>query len=144
MEWLKLTVDYGIIGFLVVMSVVAVAVAIERRLYFRKVSTDAFPDKKSLELELTRKLHILGTIASNAPYIGLLGTVLGIMLTFYTMGREGFMDTGKIMVGLALAMKATAVGLLVAIPSITLYNFLVRRAKELIFEWEIKNGRERV
>jgi biopolymer transport protein ExbB len=66
------------------------------------------------------------------------------MLTFYTMGREGFMDTGKIMVGLALAMKATAVGLLVAIPSITLYNFLVRRAKELIFEWEIKNGRERV
>jgi len=144
MEWLKLTVDYGIIGFLVVMSVVAVAVAIERRLYFRKVSTDSFPDKKSLELELTRKLHILGTIASNAPYIGLLGTVLGIMLTFYTMGREGFMDTGKIMVGLALAMKATAVGLLVAIPSITLYNFLVRRAKELIFEWEIKNGRERV
>jgi len=144
MEWLKLTVDYGIIGFLIIMSVVAVAVAIERRLYFRKVSTDAFPDKKSLELELTRKLHILGTIASNAPYIGLLGTVLGIMLTFYTMGREGFMDTGKIMVGLALAMKATAVGLLVAIPSITLYNFLVRRAKELIFEWEIKNGRERV
>jgi biopolymer transport protein ExbB len=144
MEWLKLTVDYGIIGFLILMSVVAVAVAIERRLYFRKVSTDAFPDKKSLELELTRKLHILGTIASNAPYIGLLGTVLGIMLTFYTMGREGFMDTGKIMVGLALAMKATAVGLLVAIPSITLYNFLVRRAKELIFEWEIKNGRERV
>jgi biopolymer transport protein ExbB len=52
------------------------------------------------------------------------------------------MDTGKIMVGLALAMKATAVGLLVAIPAITLYNFLVRRAKELIFEWEIKNGRE--
>ena len=144
MEWLKLTVDYGIIGFLVVMSVVAVAVAIERRLYFRKVSTDSFPDKKSLELELTRKLHILGTIASNAPYIGLLGTVLGIMLTFYTMGREGFMDTGKIMVGLALAMKATAVGLLVAIPSITLYNFLVRRAKELIFEWDIQNGRERV
>jgi biopolymer transport protein ExbB len=144
MEWLKLTVDYGIIGFLVIMSIVAVAVAIERRLYFRKVSTDEFPDKKSLELELTRKLHILGTIASNAPYIGLLGTVLGIMLTFYTMGREGFMDTGKIMVGLALAMKATAVGLIVAIPSITLYNFLVRRAKELIFEWEIKNGRERV
>ena len=142
MEWLKLVVDYGVIGLLLVMSVIAVAVAIERRLYYGRVTPDAFADKKSLELALTRKLHILATIASNAPYIGLLGTVLGIMLTFYTMGRDGFMDTGKIMVGLALAMKATAVGLLVAIPILTFYNFLVRRAKELIFEWEIRNGRE--
>jgi len=142
MEWLKLIVDYGVIGLLLAMSVIAVAVAIERRLYYGKISTSAFADKKSLELALTRKLHILATIASNAPYIGLLGTVLGIMLTFYTMGRDGFMDTGKIMVGLALAMKATAVGLMVAIPILTFYNFLVRRAKELMFEWEIKNGRE--
>ncbi|MEE9911754.1 MAG: TonB-system energizer ExbB [Deltaproteobacteria bacterium] len=140
MEWLKWVVDYGVIGLLTAMSFIAVAVAVERRLYYRKISTDAFADKKSLELALTRKLHILATIASNAPYIGLLGTVLGIMLTFYTMGRDGFMDTGKIMVGLALAMKATAVGLLVAIPILTFYNFLVRRARELIFEWEIKNG----
>jgi len=144
MEWLKLTIDYGIIGLLVVMSVIAVAIAIERRLHYGRLAPDTFADRKALELDLTRKLHILATIASNAPYIGLLGTVLGIMLTFYTMGRDGFMDTGKIMVGLALAMKATAVGLLVAIPAITLYNFLVRRAKELIFEWEIKHGREGV
>ncbi len=144
MESLKFIVDYGIIGLLVIMSVIGVAVAIERRLYYNSLSADSFTDRKALELAVTRKLHILATIASNAPYIGLLGTVLGIMLTFYTMGREGFMDTGKIMVGLALAMKATAVGLLVAIPTITLYNFLVRKAKELIFEWEIRNGRERV
>jgi biopolymer transport protein ExbB len=144
MESLKFIVDYGIIGLLVIMSVIAVAVAVERRLYYSSLSADSFTDRKALELAVTSKLHILATIASNAPYIGLLGTVLGIMLTFYTMGREGFMDTGKIMVGLALAMKATAVGLLVAIPAITLYNFLVRKAKELIFEWEIRNGRERV
>lgn len=142
MEWMKWLVDYGVIGLLTAMSIVALAVAVERRLYYRRITPDDFKDKKSLELALTRKLHILATVASNAPYIGLLGTVLGIMLTFYTMGREGFMDTGKIMVGLALAMKATAVGLLVAIPILTFYNFLVRRAKELIFEWEIKNGRE--
>ncbi len=144
MEWLRLTIDYGIIGLLIVMSVIAMAIAIERRLHYGRLSPDTFTDRKALELELTRKLHILATIASNAPYIGLLGTVLGIMLTFHTMGRDGFMDTGKIMVGLALAMKATAVGLLVAIPAITLYNLLVRRAKELIFEWEIKHGREGV
>jgi len=142
MEWMKWVVDYGVIGLLAAMSLVAMAVAIERHLYYGRLAPDTFTDKKSLELALTRKLHILATVASNAPYIGLLGTVLGIMLTFYTMGKDGFMDTGKIMVGLALAMKATAVGLLVAIPILTFYNFLVRRAKEIIFEWEIKNGRE--
>jgi len=48
------------------------------------------------------------------------------------------------MVGLALALKATAIGLLVAIPAVTSYNFLVRQAKELILTWEIANGRERI
>ena len=140
MEWMKWVIDYGLMGLLVAMSVVAVAVAIERWLYYRKVDLRAFSDKKTLELELTRRLHLIATIGSNAPYVGLLGTVLGIMLTFYTMGREGFMDTGKIMIGLALALKVTAVGLIVAIPAVTLYNFQVRRAKELMLKWEARNG----
>jgi biopolymer transport protein ExbB len=87
---------------------------------------------------------VIASIGSNAPYLGLLGTVLGIMLTFYSMGSEGFMDTGKIMTGLALALKATAVGLVVAIPSVALYNLLLRRVKVFILRWEIMNGRERV
>lgn len=144
MEWLRAAVDYGIIGFLATMSIIAVAIAVERHLVYKHIRIDDFSDKKSLELNLTSKLHIIATIGSNAPYIGLLGTVLGIMLTFYTMGKEGFMDTSKIMVGLALALKATAVGLLVAIPSVTFYNFLLRKAKVLMMQWEMKNGRERI
>ena len=144
MEWLKGAVDYGIIGLLTVMSIIAVAIAIERYLIYKHIRIDDFSDRKLLELNLTEKLHIIATIGSNAPYIGLLGTVLGIMLTFYTMGKEGFMDTGKIMAGLALALKATAVGLLVAIPSVAIYNFLLRRVKVLMMQWEIKNGRERI
>lgn len=144
MEWLKIAIDYGIIGFLTLLSIIAIAIAIERHLVFKSVRTEDFSDKKTLELELTKRLHIIATIGSNAPYIGLLGTVLGIMLTFYTMGREGFMDTGKIMIGLALALKATAAGLLVAIPSVALYNFLLRKAKVILMQWEIRNGRERV
>ncbi|MDH4231383.1 MAG: TonB-system energizer ExbB [Nitrospirota bacterium] len=144
MEWLKEAVDYGIIGLLIVMSFIAVAIAVERFLIYRNIGTEEFTDKKVLKLRLTEKLHIIATIGSNAPYIGLLGTVLGIMLTFYTMGKEGFMDTNKIMVGLALALKATAIGLLVAIPSVVLYNFLLRKARVLITEWEIGNGRERI
>lgn len=144
MEWLNLVVDYGIIGLLALLSFIAVAVAIERRLVYRNIRLEDYPDRKSLELALTRKLHIIATIGSNAPYIGLLGTVLGIMFTFYTIGRDSFMATGKIMLGLSLALKATAIGLLVAIPAVTMYNFLLRRVKELMLTWEIKHGRERI
>ena len=144
MEWLKYAVDYGIIGFLILLSIITVGVALARRMVYRRLRLEDFTDKSSLEKELTRKLHWIATIGSNAPYIGLLGTVLGIMLTFYTIGVEGFMDTGKIMVGLALALKATAVGLVVAIPSVTIYNFLLRKVKVLIMDWEVQNGRKRV
>ncbi|MEW6738862.1 MAG: TonB-system energizer ExbB [Nitrospirota bacterium] len=142
MEWLNSIVDYGVIGFLTLLSIVAIAIAVERRLVYKNIRLEDFSDKKELELALTKKLHIIATIGSNAPYIGLLGTVLGIMVTFYTMGQEGFMATGKIMLGLALALKATAVGLLVAIPAVTIYNFLLRRVKVLMMQWEIKFAKE--
>jgi biopolymer transport protein ExbB len=144
MEWLKAVVDYGIIGFLIFLSIIAIGVAIERFYFFKHINLDAYPDQKTLELELTKKIHLIATIGSNAPYIGLLGTVLGIMLTFYMIGQEGFMDTGKIMVGLALALKATAVGLLVAIPAVSLYNFLLRKVKVLQMSWEIGHERKRI
>jgi len=144
MEWLKYVIDYGIIGLLILMSIIAVAIGIERYLLFKKIKTVEFVDRRSLELILTAKLHIIASIGSNAPYIGLLGTVLGIMLTFYSMGQTGLMDSGKIMTGLALALKVTAVGLLVAIPAMTIYNFLIRKSKVLIMEWEINDGRKRL
>jgi biopolymer transport protein ExbB len=61
------------------------------------------------------------------------------MFTFYNIGEDGYMETGKIMIGLALALKATAIGLLVAIPSVALYNFILRKAKVILMEWEIEN-----
>ncbi len=144
MEWLKYAIDYGIIGLLILMSIIAVAIGIERYLLFKKIKTDEFDDRRSLELILTAKLHVIASVGSNAPYIGLLGTVLGIMLTFYNMGQTGLMDSGKIMTGLALALKVTAVGLLVAIPAMIIYNFLIRKSKVLIMEWEINDGRKRL
>jgi biopolymer transport protein ExbB len=142
MEWLSSVVDYGIIGFLVLLNVVAVAVALERAMVYRGLDLGAFADPKSLELELTARLSVIASIASNAPYLGLLGTVLGIMLTFYQIGLDaGAMDTGKIMTGLALALKATAVGLVVALVAVALYNALLRKAKVLSLRWEIANGR---
>ena len=139
MEYMKQIIDYGVIGILLLMSVVSIGLAIERWLTYRALQLDDYTDKRELEIYLTSKLHLIATIASNAPYIGLLGTVLGIMATFYSMGLDGFMDTNKIMVGLALALKATAIGLLVAIPSVAFYNMLLRRVKVLLTQWDIRH-----
>ncbi len=140
MEFLKSLIEYGIIGLLACLSIIAVGVAIERYRFFKKLDLGNFTDRRLLELALTRRLHIIATIGSNAPYIGLLGTVLGIMLIFYTMGQQGMVDSARIMTGLALSLKATAAGLLVAIPAVVLYNLLLRRAKELLLTWEMRNG----
>jgi biopolymer transport protein ExbB len=79
-------------------------------------------------------------VASNAPYLGLLGTVLGIMLTFQTLGATGEMDVKSIMTGLALALKATAAGIVVAIPCVALNNALRRRVRERLTDFDEAHG----
>ena len=140
MDWLKSVIEYGVIGLLACMSIIAVAIAIERFRFFKRLSLDGFADRRLLELALTSRLHLIATIGSNAPYVGLLGTVLGIMLIFYNMGQAGMVDSARIMTGLALTLKATAAGLLVAIPAVVLYNLLLRRAKVLLLTWETRHG----
>lgn len=137
-------IDYGIIGILLILSILVVAIALERYAFYRSLNIADFRDIKSLELTLTRKLFVIATVGSNAPYVGLLGTVLGIMLTFYTMGADATVDTGKIMTGLALALKSTAAGLVVALVAVALYNALLRRVRVLMLEWEIANERKTV
>jgi biopolymer transport protein ExbB len=140
MDALKDTVDYGIIGLLLALSVWSVAVAVERWLFYRRVDLAQFPNLQVFEIALTKRLVIIGTVAANAPYIGLLGTVLGIMLTFHTMGTSGQMAVSTIMIGLSLALKATAVGLLVAIPCVVMNNVLRRRVAELITLYKVQHG----
>lgn len=140
MEWLSVAIDFGVIGVLIVLSVVVVAIGLERFFFYRSVEPKSFANIKALELALTRRLIVVASVASNAPYIGLLGTVLGIMLTFYNLGVDATADAGKIMVGLALALKATAVGLVVALVSVVIYNGLLRKTKVLMLEWEIAHG----
>lgn len=132
MDALKGTIDFGIIGLLGLLSLWSFAIAVERWLFYRRVQVAQFESARQLEIALTNRLVVIGTVAANAPYIGLLGTVLGIMLTFHTMGTSKTMAVGTIMVGLSLALKATAVGLLVAIPCVVLNNILRRRVSELL------------
>ena len=137
MEWLRYTIDYGIIGLLVFMSVTAVAVALERKFLYKRINIAAFKDKKALELELTRKLHIIATIGSNAPYIGLLGTVLGFIQTFGHMEEAGLnAHVGQLSSGIWQALVCAAAGLAVAIPAHAAYNYLVSRINSIVLDME--------
>lgn len=140
MNHLKDWVEYGVLGLLLVLSLWALAIAIARFAHYRRIDVAAWNKRVELEADLTAGLTIIATVAANAPYVGLLGTVLGIMLTFHTLGMTGDIDVKNIMTGLALALKATAAGLLVAIPCVALNNALRRRVKLLLAQWEAQHG----
>lgn len=136
MEFIKAYIDYIIIGILVFMSFLVVWFSIERLLFYDKVNPKNYKNKMLYEEDLTKNLTTLYIVYSNAPYIGLLGTVIGIMVTFYDMGMSGGIDTKSIMVGLSLALKATAFGLLVAIPTLVIYNAFTRKVDVLLNKYE--------
>jgi biopolymer transport protein ExbB len=135
MELLKHSLDYFIFGVLGLMSFLVVWFAIERWLYLRRVELNQFSHPDELNVALTRHLTILSTVGANAPYVGLLGTVLGILVTFYDLGHAHSLEPNAIMLGLALALKATAMGLVVAIPAILFYNGLLRKIYVLTAQW---------
>jgi len=138
-ELLSKIVDYGIIGLLAFMSFLTLFFWIERLLFYRDVDVKQYTTLEALEIDITNNLSIISSFGANAPYIGLLGTVLGIIITFYTMGQTAEMDVQHIMTSLALALKATAMGLIVAIPAIFFYNHLNRKVEVLINKWIIHN-----
>jgi len=137
-EQIKHVVDYGIIGFLAFLSFITIWFAIERIIYYRNIRIEKYTNKTALELDLSKHLATIATIGSNAPYIGLLGTVLAIILTFYIIGdQQDTINPGEVMKHLALALKATAAGLVVAIPATVFYNALLSKVDRLLAQWEI-------
>jgi len=142
-EQIKSIVDYGIIGFLLFLSFLTFAFAIERVLFYRSVKLENYEHEKELELDLGKHLSTIASIGVNAPYIGLLGTVLAIILTFYIIGeQQESIDPGEIMKHLALALKATAAGLIVAIPATAIYNALLTKVDRILSEWEIYRDKQ--
>ncbi|AFV97877.1 MULTISPECIES: TonB-system energizer ExbB [unclassified Sulfuricurvum] len=136
MEALKLVVDYATLSILGVMSVIAFAYGIERFFYYRSVNLESYETKNRAEAELSKNLTTISVIGSNAPYVGLLGTVAGIMVVFYEIGQSGGMEPSTVVIGLSLALKATALGLLVAIPSMMIYSACLRKMDLLMGKWE--------
>jgi biopolymer transport protein ExbB/TolQ len=83
-------------------------------------------------LRYGRRLGFLATVGSNAPFIGLFGTVLGIIKAFQDLSTDLGNAAGTVMAGISEALVATAVGLLVAIPAVVAYNLFSSRVKDTV------------
>ena len=92
--------------------------------------------KSKLRIDLERNLGILGTLGNNAPFIGLFGTVLGIIRSFadlsHSQGTQGGGGMSVVISGIAEALVATALGLLVAIPAVVAFNYFQGKIRRIL------------
>ena len=102
--------------------------------------------KATLDATMVREMHRLNskmvmlTIAiSGGPFLGLLGTVVGVMITFAAIAAAGDVNVNSIAPGIAAALVATVAGLIVAIPALFGYNYLTSRIKDMTAEMQVFN-----
>lgn len=149
-----------VLWLLIILSVISIALIFERWSYFRKagnkVEEDITAALKPLShservargdylvqslvadarLKAEHKLSWLATIGSNSPFIGLFGTVLGIIRAFADLSQAGTQGSALISAGISEALVATAVGLFVAIPAVVAYNYFQRGVKDMLLRAE--------
>lgn len=90
---------------------------------------------------LEHYLGILGTMGNIAPFVGLFGTVVGIIRAFHDLALSGSGGPSVVAAGIAEALVATAGGLAVAIPSVVIYNYFMKKVKDLISDMEASSIR---
>ncbi|MGE0402541.1 MAG: MotA/TolQ/ExbB proton channel family protein [Kofleriaceae bacterium] len=83
-------------------------------------------------LRAEKRIAFLGTLGNNAPFVGLFGTVLGIIRAFHDLAANSVQGTQAVMSGIAEALVATGVGLLVALPAVATYNTFIRRVETAV------------
>ncbi len=96
---------------------------------------------KEERIKLERFLGVLGTLGNVSPFIGLFGTVVGIIKAFRDLAASGTGGPAVVARGIAEALVATAAGMLVAIPATILYNYFMRRLKVITVDMEIASAR---
>jgi biopolymer transport protein ExbB len=153
-----------VLWLLIALSVISLAISLERLWYFRthrvqkatlladmhtllRERASADIDREELapprvdiaaaaegakareKLRLERNLAFLATLGSNAPFVGLFGTVLGIIKAFHDLAGSQAGGPSVVMAGISEALVATAVGLMVAIPAVAAFNYFNRRVR---------------
>jgi biopolymer transport protein ExbB len=161
-----------VLWLLIALSVISLAISLERLWYFRthrvqkatlladmqallRERASATIDREGLappgadiaaategakareKLRLERNLAFLATLGSNAPFVGLFGTVLGIIKAFHDLAGNQAGGPSVVMAGISEALVATAVGLMVAIPAVVAFNYFNRRVRSFMckVEW---------
>src|ERR1044071_1656194 len=106
-----------------------------------RAAEEAMQGAQALQrMKLERRLAFLGTLGNNAPFIGLFGTVIGVVQAFEQLGKQGMNNAPAasaaaptaVMSAIAEALVATAVGLAVAIPAVAAYNFYQRHTRAVL------------
>jgi len=134
-------IGWPILSVLLVCSIVTVAIALQCWVVLRQCQGDSSGDAKALRSKLLlveQRLAVLGTIANAAPFIGLLGTVIGIIRAFHSISMN--MGSGITMVagGISEALVSTAAGLGVAIPAAMLYNYYTFLSQRIASDADIE------
>jgi len=134
--------DLGKAAAISEMSQVPLADVFERGLQvFQKTpqkTTEAVNSQRGATvLSLKRYLWALGTVGSSAPFVGLFGTVVGILKAFQSMSVAGTGGFKVVSQGIAAALVATAAGLMVAIYAVIAYNYFVARINSIAMQYKL-------
>jgi len=112
-------------------------VGLEHKKYGTQAIKDAITDAANQEIpKLEKNLSFLGTIANIAPLLGLLGTVVGNIGAFDVLNNMEGLNTSKLSGDIAVALLTTAAGIIVALPAIIFYNYLVAKVNHIIIRLE--------
>ena len=103
----------------------------------REENADALQTRARHEIvKLERGLVVLEIIVGIAPLLGLVGTILGMMTTFADVGQAGLNDASKLAQGISLILRATLIGLLIAIPALIAWSYYTKKVEMLAVEME--------
>lgn len=134
MGWI---IEGGVFMFpLLLCSIIAVAIIIERLLVYRATLQKplvSWERPEAVVSGLRRRLPALHTIITIAPMLGLLGTVTGLMKSFYLLGNKTeFYNPQEISLGISEALITTAAGLIIAVSATIFYNYFTARLEEYV------------
>ncbi len=107
-----------------------------RKLPYQRMKEEIVNNVRQELRTLEKRLGILETIASVAPILGLLGTVLGMIKVFSVITSQGVGNASALSGGISEALLTTAFGLTVAIPALICYNYFIRKSEDLILDIE--------
>ena len=114
-----------------------ISTAIERLSWPKEEAVDALQTRARHEIvKLERGLVVLEIIVGIAPLLGLVGTIIGMMATFEHVGAMGLNDASKLAQGISVILKATLIGLLIAIPALVSWSYYTKKVEMLAVEME--------